>query len=169
MREMIGNIFEIDADAVCVTTNGFVKRNGEGVMGAGIAKQMKDMFPDLPKLLGNSIKKFGNEVNVLCRVDGTHLVAFPTKDSSGIADGTNVVPHASYMLGAFVPGFHLKSTLQRIEQSCKELVWLTDFHNYKTVLLTRAGCGNGGLDWNDVKPVMAKLLDDRFIIVDIKG
>lgn len=169
MKEMIGNIFEIDADAVCVTTNGFVKRNGEAVMGAGIAKQMKDMFPDLPKLLGNSIKKLGNQVSLLCMVDGIHVVSFPTKGIEGIADGTNTVSHASYMIGAYVPGFHLKSTIERIEQSCKELTELANFYSYETVLITRAGCGNGGLDWNDVKPVMTKLLDDRFIVVDIKG
>jgi hypothetical protein len=130
---------------------------------------MRNYFPDLPKLLGNVIRLNGNQVNILCLVDTTFLLSFPTKDVSGIADGTNTVPHANYTIGSFVPGFHLKSTLERIEQSCKELVALANLHKLNTVLITRAGCGNGGLDWNDVKPVMAKLLDDRFIVVDIKG
>ena len=35
-------------DAICCTTNKIVKNNGELVMGAGIAKQFKAKYPDLP-------------------------------------------------------------------------------------------------------------------------
>lgn len=35
-----------------------------------------------------------------------------------------------------------------------------------SVLVPRPGCGAGGLLWEDVLPVLAKHLDDRFVAVD---
>ncbi len=34
------------------------------------------------------------------------------------------------------------------------------------VYLVRPGCGNGQLKWEDVKPLIAPILDDRFIVVE---
>ena len=44
---------------VCITTNGFVKKSGEGVLGRGNALAMARTIPTLPKLLGNFIIKYG--------------------------------------------------------------------------------------------------------------
>lgn len=40
-NEVVGNMWAIPADAYCITTNGFVKKNGEAVMGAGCAKEAR--------------------------------------------------------------------------------------------------------------------------------
>ena len=40
MKEIRGDLFTQEADTICITTNGFVKANGECVMGRGCAKQL---------------------------------------------------------------------------------------------------------------------------------
>lgn len=123
----------------CVTTNGVVKNNGSLVMGAGVAKEAAKRFPELPHLLGQLVDERGNHVFVF---DQFGVASFPTKH-------------------------HWKenSDLQLIEQSCRELVWLSKKWDF--VLLPRVGCGMGGLDWeNEVKPLVSKYFtSDKFIIV----
>jgi hypothetical protein len=60
MVEFTGNIWTYPADVVIITTNGTVTKKGECVMGRGCAKEAKDLFPGLPKALGDKIKKEGN-------------------------------------------------------------------------------------------------------------
>ena len=47
-----------------------------------------------------------------------------------------------------------------------ELIDLVIEHGFDTVVLPRPGCGNGGLRWQDVRPLLGLSLDDRFIVVD---
>jgi hypothetical protein len=42
---------------------------------------------------------------------------------------------------------------------------LADRLGLQTILLPRPGCGNGQLDWAQVGPAIAPLLDDRVTIV----
>ena len=123
-----------------VTTNGNVRRDGTNIMGAGTAKQAADRFPDLPAILGALITSFGNQCFYL---PGFNLVTFPTKD--------DVWNHSSLSL---------------IARSCVQLVALANEHSLTTVVLPRPGCGVGGLKWDEVNPVVASLLDDRFIVVN---
>ena len=53
-----GDIFEDEhiLDFVCITTNSILNKNGELVMGAGVAKRAKDLHKELPKLFGDAIK-----------------------------------------------------------------------------------------------------------------
>ena len=52
-----GDIFEDEhiLDFVCITTNSILNKNGELVMGAGVAKRAKDLHKELPKLFGDAI------------------------------------------------------------------------------------------------------------------
>ena len=55
-----GNVFEhLDLDYICITTNSILNKNGELVMGAGVALEAKQRFPELPKVYGSKIKKMG--------------------------------------------------------------------------------------------------------------
>ena len=132
-------------DAICCTTNRIVKKNGELVMGAGIAKLFKQKYPDLPAEWGERIT-YGNNMQgvMLTRKDDLYLMAFPTKLD-----------------------WRDSSKMPIIEFSAKALLWQARLLNWKKVLLPRPGCSNGGLDWDsEVKPVLEKILkEDRFVII----
>jgi len=149
MREIKGDLWDaavaLRADATCVTTNAFVKRNGEAVMGRGVAREAAERWPDLPRTLGNLLGEIGTHVVRLGpRHSGRHimeLVAFPVKH-------------------------HWSDTAapELIVNSCKELVALANKYGWKTIVLPRPGCGNGGLTWDLVQPILVALFDDRFVV-----
>lgn len=47
---------------ICITTNGFIRHNGECVMGRGCAAEAKRRFPALPAELGAVLREAGNHV-----------------------------------------------------------------------------------------------------------
>lgn len=144
MRETKGNLFDQKVDVVCITTNGSIRADGRAIMGRGCARQAAALFPELPLLLGNKIKTFGNSLHYLKYYEdrGYTICSFPVKHE-----------------------WHEKADLKLIEESCKELVESTMPET--TVALVRVGCGNGGRDWEtEVKPILIKYLDNHFIIVE---
>lgn len=151
MLEQKGNLFDINtlryATGICVTTNGAVKRNGELVMGKGVALQAKTCFPRLPIQFGEMVAANGNRVyQVQEYIHGNviYIFSFPTK-------------------------YHWrdKSDLNLIAKSAEELSGLADLVGirYGNIYLSRPGCGNGGLPWNQVKPVIKRYLNDRFVVL----
>ncbi len=126
---------------ICITTNGYVKNNtGECVMGRGIALEAKIKFPKLSKELGFQITKYGNNVFYFKDYD---LFSFPVKHN-----------------------WWEKADLKLIEKSCIELVNFCNNSKIDKCFLPKVGCGNGQLNWKDVKPVLEFILDDRFFIID---
>ena len=145
MKEVVGtNMWDIKADAYCITTNGIVKGNGRAVMGAGVALSAVNKFQQCDKHLGDFIAKNGHVVGVFYVVDSGDLISFPTK-------------------------YHWrdKSYIELIEKSAKELAELVSKNRYQTVILPRPGCANGGLNWEDVKKVIAPILDNRVTVVSL--
>lgn len=66
MKEITGDLFEqTQADAICITTNGFVTARCVAVMGAGCAGQAKQRWPGIEYLLSALIMERGNHVHVL--------------------------------------------------------------------------------------------------------
>lgn len=142
MREVTGNLWTYPADVRVITTNGTVKKNGECVMGRGCAREARDKFPLLPSELGEHITKNGN---VPCFfMDGDYdLITLPVKHH-----------------------WHQKADIKLIERSVRAMLGLLEFElNNITVVMPRPGCGNGGLRWEDVKPVLEPILDDRFHVI----
>lgn len=141
MLEARGDIWEMGG-IVCVTTNGVVDRNGNAVMGAGIARQARDRYPQLATELGYQIGAWGNVLQYFPR---WKLITFPTKND-----------------------WRQPSTLVLVQRSCRELARLLDSPANITeqVFLPRPGCGYGGLDWEtEVRPICERMLDDRVTIV----
>jgi hypothetical protein len=130
-----------------ITTNGYVKNNGEAVMGRGCAAEARERFPDIARLLGGYLHHHGNHCFMLLdEPDLGYVVSFPVKRH-----------------------WRLKAHPEIIKRSAEEAVELMNLHARflgDAALLPRPGCGNGGLDWEtQVKPVIEPILDDRFTIV----
>lgn len=143
MIEITGNIFEqLDADAICFTSNGILDKNGCLVMGAGIAKEFKKMFPLLPEKIGSLLRLHGNHV-IHTTYDSFNICSFPTK-------------------------IHWKgpSEMWLIKRSAQELSEQTDENGWNKIYLPRPGVGMGGLNWEDVKKVIDPILDDRFYVIN---
>jgi hypothetical protein len=154
MIEKKGNIWLSGADAICVTTNGNVKANGEAVMGRGIALEAAKYLPQLPKFLGDCIKKSGN-----------HVYLFEIKQEA--------ITHWNPDLITFPTKNHWMDEADRILilQSALELVTLSLEHTeWKRIAIPRPGCGNGRLNWElDVKPTLDLIfLEDKFEIWRLK-
>lgn len=133
--------------AVCITTNGVVKSNGENVMGAGVAKQAKELWPELPSIMGRYLKQYGNRAFVLGKVNPYGvpytLLSLPTKHD-----------------------WKQDSDITLIYKSCEELMLIADKFCLETIYLTPPGCGNGNLNYEvTVQPWISMILDDRFICV----
>lgn len=138
MKEIIGNLWDYHgkpSTAIAITTNGFIKSNGNCVMGRGCAKEAVRQFELISLDLGKLIKESGNIVHRI--YDG--LYSFPVKHN-----------------------WWEKADLELIERSCIQISTMaTEDH----IIIPRMGCGNGKLNWADVRPVVAPLLNDRFSII----
>lgn len=126
------------ADLFLVTTNSVLNRDGALVMGAGIAKQAKDRFPGLDKVLGKAALAAGEPYGLLVspRWPSAKLGAFQTK--------ANWKEGSSPALIAFSTG--------------KLLAWCQE-HPTAQVHLNLPGVGLGGLSREQVLPVLASLPD----------
>ena len=173
-KYVVGNIMDAlgCVPTICITTNGFVKKDGSNVMGAGLAKKMSEMFPWLPKAVGDHIKANGHNVGVV-GLGPTVLVSFPTKPASDLVnlDKSNVVPWARDKLdaGNYAPGFYCESDLRIIKSSCIELMQLLETGEIKQpVLMPIAGCGAGCLKFAQVKPILDEYLSDEVLVMSYK-
>jgi len=125
---------------IVIPTNGTIKKNGECVMGRGLALQAKNLYKGLPKMLGSDIKKFGNFPHCYKEY---HIITFPVKYN-----------------------YWEKADLKLIELSANLINKLTSLSDDK-IALPKVGCGNGKLNWKEVEPILDKYLDERFIVVDL--
>lgn len=144
MDEITGDIWDYHKQGnwIVITTNGTVKKNGECVMGRGIALQAKIKIPTLPVELGELIHHFGNKLFMFGEYK---ILTFPVKHN-----------------------WWEKANLALISENARELAEFANlFSKTYPIYLPRPGCGNGKLDWKDVKPILEKYLDDRFIIVQM--
>ena len=132
-----GNIWETAASYVVLPINTTLKSGGFGdlVMGAGLAKQVKQMYPSAPKRYGDLLRIHGNHVLL---DKPTRIILFPTKHD-----------------------YRKPSTLELVEQSLKELVTLRSVLREDVIIaLPAVGCGCGNLKWTDVEPLMHKYLEE---------
>ena len=143
MIEVVGDLWEAHhlGHWVAITTNGVVRKDGACVMGRGVALEAAKKFPGLPYALGGQIKRWGNHVHVFRE---SRILSFPVKD------------HWRN------PAEILLITRSALEISSDNLKGLVRYPIY----MVRPGCRNGRLLWKDVRPALADLLDDHFIVIE---
>jgi O-acetyl-ADP-ribose deacetylase (regulator of RNase III) len=127
------NIFESSANVLVNTVNTV------GVMGKGLAKEFKRIYPDMFKIY----QKFCEEGALttgklqLYKTTNKWIINFPTKAN-----------------------WRSPSKLEYVEQGLQKFVENYERLGIKSISFPMLGCGNGGLSWEDeVKPLMEKYLD----------
>lgn len=157
------NIWDmLDEGAIGIPTNGFIKRNGDGVMGAGLAKEAMSRFPGISYELGSHLKKNGNTVGWL--LTQPQILAIPVKPVSikinTQSDFKYILSRVknNYSIGSTVPGFHCKASISLIKQSLIQLIDFIGKYCLNKVYIPLLGCGNGGLSYSkDLFPLLSKL------------
>lgn len=150
MIEVVGDLWDYPADWRCITTNGFVKKNGECVMGRGCAYEATQRYHGLAKRLGQDILQDGNYLRVYRDLE---LIAFPVKHHWYEKADPELIQRSAQELGVFV-----KDILDEYDY----ILGIDDAP--PTFLLPRPGCGNGGLKWEEVKPLLIDLPDNVKVI-----
>jgi O-acetyl-ADP-ribose deacetylase (regulator of RNase III)/uncharacterized protein YwgA len=137
IRPGTGNLLESDVDALVNTVNTV------GVMGKGIALQFKRAFPDNFRSYEAACRD--GEVALgkmfVHRIDGLSnpklIINFPTKGH-----------------------WRAKSRLSDIELGLADLRRTIEELEIKSIAVPPLGCGNGGLEWDDVQPLITHALGD---------
>lgn len=120
-----------DVDAIVNTVNCV------GIMGKGIALQFKNKWPDNFKAYEAACKHKQVNVGAMFVYDSggllkpNYIINFPTKDH-----------------------WKGKSKIEYIQSGLQDLVTQIKRLGIKSIALPPLGCGNGGLDWNVVKPLI---------------
>ncbi len=130
-----GNLLEAQVEALVNTVNTV------GVMGKGVALQFRETFPENYKAYQKACRL--NEVQIGKMFVFTtgllslprYIINFPTKRH-----------------------WRDKSRLEDIEAGLFDLVQVGKQHNIHSLALPPLGCGAGGLNWNDVRPLIEQAL-----------
>lgn len=141
IRVLIGDIFQSNAQTLVNTVNCV------GVMGKGVALEFKKRWPnmmqDYAELCKEKRVKPG-EPYIYTDMLGTSIVNFPTKDH-----------------------WRAASRLSDIEKGLSIFIESYKTWNVTSVAFPPLGCGNGGLEWEIVGPIMYKMLSKLDIPVEI--
>ena len=136
----IGNIFESDCSTIVNTINCV------GVMGKGIALEFKkrypDMFMDYVRKCDKAEIRPGKPY--FFQNGEISILNFPTKDH-----------------------WRSPSRLSYVEDGLNWFVENYEKYGIKSIAFPPLGCGNGGLDWDVVGPVMYQKLNDLPIKIEI--
>lgn len=148
MKEIQGNLWDYHTTTgdtsyyrqspIVITTNGEVKKDGGAVMGRGVALQARRKFKTLQWELGTRLKEIGNNVHYFPEYN---LFTFPVKHH-----------------------WREPASLDLIEKSSQELQTILKDTQNIIIYSVRPGCGNGGLDWKEVKPVVEPYFDKITIV-----
>ena len=133
-----GNLLDADAEALVNTVNTV------GVMGKGIALMFKEAFPENSKIY-----------EAACKTRNVHLgqmLVTERKDRWVVRNGLSISPPRAIR--------RFPSKMEWIESGLEDLRRIVVEKGIKSVALPPLGSGNGGLNWNEVKPLIETALRD---------
>jgi ribA/ribD-fused uncharacterized protein len=135
-----GNVAADRAQVIVNTVNSRLSPSGNGVMGAGVAKAFKERFPSIMKDYEAAIRSGElrpGTAMLFDLPDGRKWAALATKD-----DWKN------------------PSKPEWVEAGLADLAKNMKAAGLTTVALPPPGCGNGGLEWAKVEPLVLKHMKD---------
>lgn len=115
-----------------VPTNQTVRKDGNAVMGAGLAFQAAQKFPDIPARYGKSLQAKSYRM----AFNDHRLLLVPTKIDWRQSSSTRLVSEGAQGIAKWAIA-----------------------HPTEKIVVPALGCGKGGLSWEVVKPILLKLLD----------
>lgn len=133
IAEAHGNLLSADVDALVNTVNTV------GVMGKGVALQFRRAYPEMFKDYASAVK--AGEVQI------GHMHVWPTGQMSGPRYVVNF-PTKKHWRGA--------STMEYIVSGLTDLARVVEELKITSIAVPPLGCGNGGLDWHQVEPVIRR-------------
>jgi O-acetyl-ADP-ribose deacetylase (regulator of RNase III) len=140
-RALIGDLFESRAQALVNTINCV------GVMGKGVAEQFKKRFPamfeDYKRRTDRKFVRLGEPYLYLDR-SGARIVNFPTKGH-----------------------WRSPSRLSDIERGLNYLAAHVAEWGISSLAMPPLGCGNGGLEWSEVGPLIYRKLNSLPIDIEV--
>ena len=144
-----GNLFDSECQTLVNTVNCV------GVMGAGIAKQFKQKFPNM-----------FNEYKLACK-PGEYRCLEHGGDI-WIYNYIEYFKHKKILCFATKENWMYPSKIEWIERGLKRFVEDYKYWEIESIAWPKLGCTNGKLNWEkQVKPLMVKYLDDLDIINEI--
>lgn len=135
IRYVDGDLLDADAEALVNTVNCV------GVMGKGIALQFKQAFPDNFRQYAKACRRGDVRIGKMFIVpivggeQPKYIINFPTK-------------------------IHWRdpSRIEFIEEGLEDLVACIREHGIQSVAIPPLGCGNGGLEWREVRTLIERRL-----------
>lgn len=137
MRFTKGNLLDAEVEALVNTVNTV------GVMGKGIALMFKERFPENYELYHAACKSDEVRVGRMFVTETSELsgprwiINFPTKQH-----------------------WRRKTKLEWVTEGLKDLRRVIEERGISSIAIPPLGCGNGGLDWQDVRPYIENSLAD---------
>ncbi len=131
-----GNLLESKAEALLNTIN------TKGIMGKGIALQFKKSFPDMFKVYQTASKSGQVAIGKMfvwqnpSMFGPRYIINFPTKDD-----------------------WRRPSKLEYIQKGLIDLISVIKQLGIRSIAIPPLGCGNGGLDWETVRPLITSHLE----------
>ena len=141
MKALLGNIFDSHAEVLVNTVNCV------GVMGKGIALEFKKRYPQMFDEYAQLCKEgqvYPGRPYLYTDLVGNRVLNFPTKNN------WRTPSRLSY----------IRDGLQWFRENYQAL-------GIHSIAFPPLGCGNGGLEWDDVGPMMYRYLNDLPIDIEI--
>lgn len=160
-QDLFECIFEPDVDAICITTNGNYKKNGDAIMGAGCAGEAARRWPTMPTRLGKMLRSFASNI--------PFVIGAVDEGAEELEISKEVIDNKQFKCLVFsfptINNLGSGSNMSLIKQSATIMMDYANQFGLKKIILPRPGVGIGGLSWAEVKPEIENILDDRFVIV----